>query len=346
MCTNPIFRLNCEESFVRGRLPYFMYRRIKSNGIILRSGEYEVCCRLQLQDFIQELPCGRCAACRLNRALQWQARCMLEARNTPFNYFITLTYNDDNVPLQSVVVPATGQVIKIPVLLKRDYQLFLKSVRKASKAKFRFYLGGEYGDKNGRPHFHLLTFGLPLNDLIYFKRIGKTAYYRSPFLEKFWKKGFILVTPFAPSTAKYVANYTSKRRFRETPQNIQALINNVHSLLSPSSALNFLCRADLIQREFNQASNRPGLARTSFEDFEDFYLDYDKLPPGLKLPVMHLTYYDRIVKERYPDLWRNIVANRISIAKAFNYAGQPPDEYRKNLEENLLARERMANRCL
>lgn len=45
------------------------------------------------------LPCGHCIGCRLERSRQWANRCMLELQYHDSAYFVTLTYDDDHVPI-------------------------------------------------------------------------------------------------------------------------------------------------------------------------------------------------------------------------------------------------------
>lgn len=95
------------------------------------------------------VPCGQCLACRINRTRDWKFRCLLELKG--FNdlaCFVTLTYNDENLPVSGSLV-------------KQDLQKFLKRLRKAVyPKKIKYYSCGEYGDKNNRPHYHLILFGL------------------------------------------------------------------------------------------------------------------------------------------------------------------------------------------
>lgn len=69
-----------------------------------------------------------------------------EASTHDHNCFLTLTYDDANLPRH-------GQ------LLKRDLQLFFKRLRKLT-GPFRYVACGEYGDLRRRPHFHVALFGV------------------------------------------------------------------------------------------------------------------------------------------------------------------------------------------
>lgn len=73
-----------------------------------------------------EIPCGQCIGCRLEHSRQWAMRCVHEASIHDDNCFITLTYNDTNIPSDGG-------------LRHRDYQLFMKRLRKAyPKKKLNF----------------------------------------------------------------------------------------------------------------------------------------------------------------------------------------------------------------
>ena len=71
------------------------------------------------QNVIETLhvPCGQCVGCRLKRSREWALRCVHEASLYSRNSFITLTYNNENLP-------------NPPSLRVRDFQLFVKRLRK------------------------------------------------------------------------------------------------------------------------------------------------------------------------------------------------------------------------
>ena len=45
------------------------------------------------------LPCGQCLECRTRYAAQWADRIVLEARYHEHSFFITLTYDEEHVPI-------------------------------------------------------------------------------------------------------------------------------------------------------------------------------------------------------------------------------------------------------
>ena len=85
------------------------------------------------------LPCGRCIGCRLERSRQWATRILFESQLYDENSFITLTYDDANLPLTSGGLSS---------LRPDDLSLFMKRLRfKFSSSRIRFFGAGEYGTR-------------------------------------------------------------------------------------------------------------------------------------------------------------------------------------------------------
>jgi hypothetical protein len=98
--------------------------------------------------------CGQCSGCKLENARQWAIRIKHEASMHPQNSFITLTYDNEHLP-------PTG------TLVLKHWQDFMKRLRKKySHKKLSFYHCGEYGEKQGRPHYHAIIFNHQFSDLI------------------------------------------------------------------------------------------------------------------------------------------------------------------------------------
>lgn len=133
------------------------------------------------------------------RVTDWIYRCSFEAMSHENNCVVTFTYNDDNLP-------DGGN------LSRRDFQLFMKSLRKAIyPATVRYFGCGEYGAKGGRPHYHVILFGYLPTDLVYFFTRDGHDFYKSAFLADLWKRGNILVCPALNShTISYCCKYLQK----------------------------------------------------------------------------------------------------------------------------------------
>lgn len=94
------------------------------------------------------VPCGTCPLCLNARRMSWLMRIEHEHKTTdmPFQWFLTLTYNERKVPKRAGV----------KTLYKRHPQLFFKRLRKRGY-KIKYILVGEYGSKTHRPHYHVIA---------------------------------------------------------------------------------------------------------------------------------------------------------------------------------------------
>lgn len=137
---------------------------------------------------IQEMlvPCGHCQVCRTNKMSDWIVRITHETQIHICNYFLTLTYSDDNLPLND-----NGDSL----IVKYDLQLFFKRLRKRNKC--RYFAVGEYGTKYGRAHYHAIIFA------------KKPIQYET--FQQAWGKGFIHLGNVTPKSIQYVAKYILKK---------------------------------------------------------------------------------------------------------------------------------------
>lgn len=155
------------------------------------------------------VPCGECRLCRVNLARKWTFRIMMEARLSVATWWTTLTYSPEMQP-DHYLDPNTGEVFEHPQgCLRPDHiELFIKRVRKEIfPQKLRYYLVGEYGDLNARPHYHICIFG-------HGEEIQRV-------LEKHWNDpiskislGFVdrkKCRPLDTPTARYTVGYTIKK---------------------------------------------------------------------------------------------------------------------------------------
>ncbi|AXH76610.1 MAG: replication initiator protein [Microviridae sp.] len=145
-----------------------------------------------------QLPCGQCVGCRLERSRQWAIRCMHEASLYENNCFLTLTYNDKNLPSNNS-------------LIKTEFPSFMKRVRKKYGAGIRYYHCGEYGEQFGRPHYHALLFNHDFQDKKPFSEKNGISVYTSSELSSLWTKGFSVIGSVTFESAAYVARYIMKK---------------------------------------------------------------------------------------------------------------------------------------
>lgn len=150
---------------------------------------------------VREVPCGQCAACRLNKAREWSIRIMNEMNYYDASCFLTLTYEDSNLPENRSLV-------------KKDLQNFLKRFRNEFSYPIRYYASGEYGEETHRPHYHLIVFGVSCDNPVFKNRKfsrskkGKVGY--ECHLDS-WPQGLAYVGDVTYDSACYVAKYTMKK---------------------------------------------------------------------------------------------------------------------------------------
>lgn len=133
---------------------------------------------------ITPFSCGQCLCCRINKAREWKHRILLEMTEHKQNAFITLTYQDENLP-------------KNGTLSRKDLTNFLKRLRHFAEPNFRYFAVGEYGEDTYRPHYHLAAFGWnPMNH----ERVAKT-----------WKKGWTMTGDLNNNSAAYLVGYTTSK---------------------------------------------------------------------------------------------------------------------------------------
>lgn len=142
--------------------------------------------------------CGRCLECLKQKSVEWAFRILDECSVHTSNCFLTLTYNDENLPSDKCVS-------------RREVQLFMKSLRQALyPLKVRFFACGEYGKRLLRPHYHIIIFGWFPSDAWFFQHKDGSDLYRSSLVESVWKKGFSTVGKVSYDTALYCAKYMNK----------------------------------------------------------------------------------------------------------------------------------------
>lgn len=243
--------------------------------------------------FVQ-VPCGTCLECRIQHARQWADRCVLEAKHYKDNYFVTLTYDDDFLPDHNSLEP-------------RDLQLFLKRLRKAfPKTKIRFLACGEYGDTSFRPHYHLILFNCPLNDLSYNFLLCDNAFDVKFFKAKphfinhlrpnnkgdllfskliydCWHyQGMISVAKFNYDTAAYVSQYVTKK--------CNPKMKNLYKELN-------------IKPEYLVMSRRPGIGAEYFHQHDNIHdIGHVIIPSDGDAHISSVPrYYDKLFVAKYGE---------------------------------------------
>lgn len=137
-----------------------------------------------------QVPCGKCIFCCSAISRDWQNRLKKEFNHEYVSFFITLTYDDDNLPILPFEYALSDTTINkkykslrpndynlllynkhntnystngVPSLCPRDICNFIKRLRQnlirinenfSKDIKIKYYCIGEYGPQTFRPHYH------------------------------------------------------------------------------------------------------------------------------------------------------------------------------------------------
>ena len=238
-----------------------------------------------------DLPCGQCIGCRLERARQWAIRCVHQLHTSDSGCFVTLTFNTETLNERGHYS-----------LDVRDMQLFMKRLRKRCGAGIKVMYSGEYGDDNGRPHYHACLFGVDFDDKKYLKTTSSgEKIYTSEKLSKLWSDpltrssyGYSSVGALTFKSAAYVARYCLKKQ-------VGPLVTNGPYSMSVAD-LDY--RTGVItprKAEFGHASQ--GLGKDMFERYgHDWYRHGFVVHEGKAqaMPKYYDRQYEKLVDEIVP----------------------------------------------
>lgn len=232
-------------------------------------------------------PCGQCVHCRVNSKREWISRLLLEAACHPVNQFWTLTYEPESLPTCHAPQPAAdrraddslpqtvgndqgrkngvqngvyvpghqsrGELVaaanQLGTLFKPDLARVFKRIRKRY-GEFRYYAVGEYGERLGRPHYHVLAFGICLDP---------------ESLRDVWKMGAVHIGNVEAASINYCVEYALKREKREELINLRR---------TP---------------EFSVMSRNPGIGAYALSEIRQAILRSKPLPTGELLIPDHFT---------------------------------------------------------
>lgn len=260
---------------------------------------------------VLQLPCGKCIGCKLDYSRMWATRCYCELKYTKNNWFLTLTYDDEHLPMVDFVDKInkhTGEVLTrvTPQLVKRDLQNFNKRLRQQlvrdsekeperynlENFPYRFYACGEYGTQKLRPHFHVIAFNLPLFDLKSCGSSGKGhLLWRSDWLDRVWGNGIVKIGIVSFESVAYTARYCLSKVDRDD---------------------NWYRRHGLC-KEFTLMSRRPAIGRKYFDDNFIKIYDNDCVYTNSNGNVFTQSvpkYFDRVLENLDEDLFEGIKKGR------------------------------------
>lgn len=248
----------------------------------------------------QIVPCKRCIGCRLDYSRQWAVRSMCEAQTHDTNSFITLTYNDENLP-------DNGN------LIKEHFQKFIKSLRKRTGLPIRYYMCGEYGSQTHRPHYHALIFGFNFPDKLLHARRRSLNVYTSDLLKKAWPHGFHEIGNLTFQSAAYCARYIMKKQYGD--QAIETYGTKTDPVTKKKTYEK--------QPEYTQMSLSPGIGREFYNRYRSDLFPSDNITfNGKTYPAPD--YFRALLKIDDPVMWQQIKDARIAKIKAIPIKEKSP----------------------
>lgn len=218
------------------------------------------------------LPCGQCIECKSKRASDWALRAKHEISLHDENCFLTLTYDDDNLPSRLIV--------------KSEFQKFMKRLRKKTKCKLRYMVSHEYGGKTGRPHHHAIIFGYnPSNQVFQQNSPSGEPLFTSTDIDELWTNGFHSIGTATARSAYYIASYSLKAEKHE-------VLNDDGEFITVTDSMD--------------CSKRPAIGK------EYFYANVNQLINSSDpLP----RYYVKLLERDFPDLLQTYEENVLQNAR-------------------------------
>lgn len=281
------------------------------------------------QDFINNgsskiwAKCGVCYECKKERARNWTYKLWLESKNYEIdnNCFLTLTYKDTELD-------------KEKSLRKKHLQDFIKRLRKnLNLSNIKYFGAGEYGEKKGRAHYHLIILGYRPDDLYIMRNTRSKKnkiLYGSETIKKLWGKGRITVQPFAKNEVGYLTLYIQENRISNQNINNKIISNHKKNIKSLQLEYGILNSYQKDNKTFYQKIKN--IKDLSKEQHKQYKHDYNKILEKRKY-----------IKEPEFNVWSKNIGFKTFINNEWykynlnidNYTYEIPKEYlRKVLENN------------
>lgn len=139
-----------------------------------------------------KFPCGKCRACKLRKVNEKMIISIFAAQEyKKKGQFLTLTFNDEHLPdgLDHSIIAA-----------------FMKRLRRLDGTpNVKAFIAGEYGEKSGREHWHILFYNHK-----YDLELVRKAWRHPRTKESF---GFVYDGTLTPKSMKYVSGYINKKGY-------------------------------------------------------------------------------------------------------------------------------------
>lgn len=155
------------------------------------------------------VPCGWCLNCRVDKRNFLEDCAREEYKKYGYGAFVTFTYDDMSL-LHNLHSNKDSMIASLSV---KDSQDLMKRIRrnidyykmnsKQIRKDFKYISVGEYGGEYGRPHLHVLFFGLDFD-------ICKSLF------KKCWSYGLVDSRPILKGGIRYVLKYIDKQMSKKS----------------------------------------------------------------------------------------------------------------------------------
>lgn len=253
---------------------------------------------------IIHVPCGKCYQCLQKRRSEWTFRLTQEMSISKNPIFLTLTYDEENIPY--------SEESGIVSLKKKDLTDFFKRLKERNKKysvdKVVYYAVGEYGEKGDRPHYHAIIFNLEIRTIIEINSEDEK--------KSIWKLGNIFIGEVSQASIHYVTGYVVKKN-RDIDNREPCF-----SVMSKGIGKNYLTKAKIYSH---------------LRDMSDRV----RFIGGKEIPMPRY-YRDRIFSKPYKEKIRenNINENNVREKKLMEKAKKRRVDYFERIRKNELEKEK------
>lgn len=264
------------------------------------------------------VPCGQCSGCKLETSRQWAVRCLHELKTQPpgtASSFVTFTYNNEHLPY--------GYTLSLT-----HYQTLLKRIRELHGPGLRFFGCGEYGEKFGRPHYHIILFNYRPPDCKLYSRGAEHNLYTSDILTETWGKGDVKIGDVTFDSCAYVARYCLKKITGPKAKAHYSIITETGDRLDRTP-------------EFLTQSRRPGIGFDYYHKYKSELLNHDTIVINGH-EVSPPRYYDKLTEKSDANMRRGLQSTIIEKiktkrrAKAFTAAVKADNTSRRRRTKELV----------
>lgn len=239
-----------------------------------------------------QIGCGQCIECRMKAAREMAIRALHESKMHPYSQFVTLTYDNAHLPHDFS-------------LDHRDFQLFMKRLRKSRgfdpANRIKYFMCGEYGDENYRPHYHAILYNVRFPDKKLYRKSSKGLdYFTSIELSELWGQGLVVFGKVEFQSCAYVSGYLLKK----------AMGKNAWMAYCDVDANGVV--SNEVAPEYRKLSN--GLGKSWFEKYGSHAFEHDSIIINAK-EVRPPRYYDLLFEKDPKNAVQGLAGNKLTGVK-------------------------------